>query len=242
MTILDLPSHRRPVLATLASLALSGATLPTGFSPQPAEAYTPNCVNVVLRDAFWGQFRRAIESGANAAGVPDALARAGFAVTSAPSVGAVISWPAGAYGASSVGHVGIVTSVYENGSVLVRHENWPYGSGEHLQVFAVRPGFRFVHRPEATTGVAPTPHDASAASAAESPSPPAPSGTEHAPETRGTPETRGMPGERIHTIQRGDTLFATARRYGTTVDALVAANGLGAPTAILSVGQHLVIP
>lgn len=42
-------------------------------------------------------------------------------------------------------------------------------------------------------------------------------------------------------VQRGDTLFTIAQRYGTTVSALVAANNLSNPDR-LSVGQRLIIP
>jgi LysM repeat protein len=45
----------------------------------------------------------------------------------------------------------------------------------------------------------------------------------------------------IHVVQRGQTLFSIARRYGTSVDALVAANALADPTHIYA-GQRLVIP
>ncbi|MDB5046828.1 MAG: peptidase [Deinococcus sp.] len=41
-----------------------------------------------------------------------------------------------------------------------------------------------------------------------------------------------------HVVQPGETLYALARRYGLTVDALLAANGLGANT-VLNVGQSL---
>ena len=94
------PLSRRRLGA--ASFGASAAVL-TGT--KPALAY--NCVNVVLRDAYWGQFRHIIERGWNAAGVPGALGRSGFQVDGTPSVGAVISWPAGQYGASEVGHVGM---------------------------------------------------------------------------------------------------------------------------------------
>lgn len=46
---------------------------------------------------------------------------------------------------------------------------------------------------------------------------------------------------RTHTVKAGDTLYALAIRYGTTVAALVAANNLANPNNI-SVGQVLVIP
>lgn len=45
----------------------------------------------------------------------------------------------------------------------------------------------------------------------------------------------------VYVVQRGDTLAAIARRYGTTVDALVRLNGLKNPN-ILIVGQKLRVP
>jgi hypothetical protein len=124
---------------------LTGAATAILTGIRPAFAY--NCVNVVLRDPFWGQFRRIIESGSNAVGVPSALARNGFQVDGSPSVGAVISWPAGQYGASGVGHVGVVTAVHGDGTVQILHENWPYGAPAHLKNVVVRPGMLFVHVP-----------------------------------------------------------------------------------------------
>jgi len=54
----------------------------------------------------------------------------------------------------------------------------------------------------------------------------------------------GAPGERtgptIYIVQWGDTLFSIANRFGTTVEALVAANGLTSP--LIYVGQRLTIP
>jgi LysM repeat protein len=47
---------------------------------------------------------------------------------------------------------------------------------------------------------------------------------------------------RVHVVERGDTLFSIARRTGTTVNALVTANGLGTPDTPLSIGRRLVIP
>ena len=46
---------------------------------------------------------------------------------------------------------------------------------------------------------------------------------------------------RTHTVKSGDTLYALAIRYGTTVAAIVSANNLANPNSI-SVGQVLVIP
>ena len=45
----------------------------------------------------------------------------------------------------------------------------------------------------------------------------------------------------IYTVQAGDTLFALALRYGTTVEAIQTANDLGS-SVTLSIGQELVIP
>jgi hypothetical protein len=159
--LLSIRFTRRRGTATLAALFASGGAILS--TPHPAFAY--NCVNVVLRDPFWGQYRRVIESGNNAAGVVPSLARQGFTVNGTPSVGAVISWPAGMYGASGVGHVGVVASIPGNGTVVVRHENWPYGTGEHLQSFPLRPGYQYVHQPSTLRVV---PDNDSEADAAES--------------------------------------------------------------------------
>jgi len=45
----------------------------------------------------------------------------------------------------------------------------------------------------------------------------------------------------IHVVGGGETLFSIARRYGTSVDAICAANGIADPTRIYA-GQRLVIP
>ena len=60
---------------------------------------------------------------------------------------------------------------------------------------------------------------------------PAPSATE----TRDAPAAEG--GAAFHTTRRGDTLFSLARRYGTTVEAILALNGRGAPS--IRVGERL---
>ncbi|PZA07603.1 MULTISPECIES: C40 family peptidase [unclassified Meiothermus] len=46
--------------------------------------------------------------------------------------------------------------------------------------------------------------------------------------------------ELFHTVQRGETLFSIARRYGTTVETLMRLNGLSRPN--LEVGQVLRLP
>ena len=50
----------------------------------------------------------------------------------------------------------------------------------------------------------------------------------------------GQPMNTIHTVQRGDTLFSIANRYGTTVAAIREANNL--TSDLLSIGQQLRIP
>ena len=52
----------------------------------------------------------------------------------------------------------------------------------------------------------------------------------------------GLPVRGQHTVVKGDTLYSIARRNATTVDALVAANGLASPDAILPIGRTLLIP
>jgi murein DD-endopeptidase MepM/ murein hydrolase activator NlpD len=49
------------------------------------------------------------------------------------------------------------------------------------------------------------------------------------------------PNETYHVVQRGETLFSIAQRYGSTVNALAHANGLHDPASIY-VGQRLKIP
>ena len=57
------------------------------------------------------------------------------------------------------------------------------------------------------------------------------------------PRSATAPGRvREHVIERGDTLFALALRYGTTVDAIMAANNISDRTEPLRVGRALVIP
>ncbi|HVG95825.1 MAG TPA: LysM domain-containing protein [Chloroflexota bacterium] len=60
--------------------------------------------------------------------------------------------------------------------------------------------------------------------------------------TAAQPSPTIRPNQREHTVQGGDTLFAIAQRYDTTVDAIVAANNLPSRSVILRVGQVLVIP
>ncbi|HXI18735.1 MAG TPA: LysM peptidoglycan-binding domain-containing protein [Chloroflexota bacterium] len=60
------------------------------------------------------------------------------------------------------------------------------------------------------------------------------------PTAAATPSAR--PGQREHIVAGGDNLSAIATRYGTTIDAIVAANNLSSRTVTLNIGQRLVIP
>jgi LysM repeat protein len=53
--------------------------------------------------------------------------------------------------------------------------------------------------------------------------------------------TSSLPAPRQHVVQRGETLFQIARRYGVPLDKLIAANGITNPDRI-EVGQVLIIP
>lgn len=55
-----------------------------------------------------------------------------------------------------------------------------------------------------------------------------------------TPAPAPAPAGTTHTVVAGDTLFAIAQKYGTTVSALYAANGLG-PSSIIYPGQTIII-
>ena len=55
-----------------------------------------------------------------------------------------------------------------------------------------------------------------------------------------TPQT-AAPQTTVHIVQRGETLFSIAHRYGSTVDAITHANGIRDPRQIY-VGQRLTIP
>lgn len=71
----------------------------------------------------------------------------------------------------------------------------------------------------------------------EEPAPVPSAATQQQPAT--TPPS-GTPA--VHMVQKGDTLSALARRYGTSVRALVQANGMASADVPLKINQMLVIP
>lgn len=93
-----------------------------------------------------------------------------------------------------------------------------------------KPSERPTSTPAATHTAAP------AATAAQSAPASAPTGTPAASST-------AAPGSgRVHVVGQGDTLTKIAQRYGTTVDAIMAANGITDRGKILHVGDRLTIP
>ncbi len=56
-----------------------------------------------------------------------------------------------------------------------------------------------------------------------------------------TPPVTCPPGTTTYTVRRGDTLYAIARRFNTTVQALISANPGIRPEALL-VGQEICVP
>jgi LysM repeat protein len=61
------------------------------------------------------------------------------------------------------------------------------------------------------------------------------------PTSAPAPTTPPTTGEVTYTVQRGDTLYSIARRYGSTVEAIASANGIANPN-LIRVGQRLTIP
>jgi surface antigen len=59
----------------------------------------------------------------------DAARSAGLPVNGTPKRGAVAQWEAGAFGASSAGHVAIVSAVHNDGTVTVEEYNWAVYGG-----------------------------------------------------------------------------------------------------------------
>lgn len=96
---------------------------------------------------------------------------------------------------------------------------------------------------------APTPADSTTAQPTQAPAPtaaaantPVASSTvapTPAPEATATVAPGSV---REHTVVAGDTLFALARRYESSVQAIVAANNLRDSNVTLQIGQRLIIP
>jgi hypothetical protein len=114
------------------------------------------------------------------------------------------------------------------------------GSGVPTDLLATSPDVS----PRATPTARPTPTPSPTASPSPTPIPtPVPEPT-IAPTAAPTPVptvAAPPPTQQTYTVQQGDTLSLIAQRFGTTVQAIQAANGIADPNEII-VGQVLVIP
>ena len=88
----------------------------------------------------------------------------------------------------------------------------------------------------AATTASPTQMATRAATAAPTSTPTGAAGT---PSRSGTASAAG---ERVHVVGQGDTLYRIARLYGTTVEAIMEANGIVDRSQILHIGDRLIIP
>jgi LysM repeat protein len=93
----------------------------------------------------------------------------------------------------------------------------------------------------APNGTTPVDTDVAPAATALAPITAPPTSLPATPPAAAPTDRRSVPVQ-VYVVQRGDTLFSLSRRYGTTVDTLVSANGLGSKDAVLRVGLQLVIP
>ncbi|HVL53844.1 MAG TPA: LysM domain-containing protein [Vitreimonas sp.] len=96
-------------------------------------------------------------------------------------------------------------------------------------------------RPTASADVTASPSPYPSPSASPTPSPtPSPTAAPTPPPTP-VPTAPPPPPQQTYVVQEGDTLAAIAQQFGTTVEAIQAANGIEDPNSI-TVGQVLVIP
>lgn len=137
---------RRGILGAFASAAVATAigVIATASSATTVDA-APNCMNVLARDLYWGAQYDVYRAVAYAGNLEAAFADADFTIGTVPALGALMVWRRHFAGANWTGHVGIVTAIGDDDTVLVKHENWPQGAGERLSTFDVLPGHRFIH-------------------------------------------------------------------------------------------------
>ncbi len=102
--------------------------------------------------------------------------------------------------------------------------------------------FGILNGPGATTTQSPSPSPLPSASPLASAPPPSSeaSAASAAPAPSATPVVTPVPTQRTYTVQQGDTLNVIAQRFGTTAEAIRAANGLTGDT--INVGDVLIIP
>jgi LysM repeat protein len=92
----------------------------------------------------------------------------------------------------------------------------------------------------ASPTASPSPSPSASPLASSPPASAAASAAASAPVPSATPVVTPAPSQRTYVVQQGDTLNEIAQRFGTTAEAIKAANGLASDT--INVGQVLIIP
>jgi len=92
----------------------------------------------------------------------------------------------------------------------------------------------------ASPTASPTPSQSASPLASSPPASTGASAPASAPVPSATPVVTPAPTQRTYVVQQGDTLNEIAQRFGTTAEAIKAANGLASDT--INVGQVLIIP
>jgi hypothetical protein len=92
----------------------------------------------------------------------------------------------------------------------------------------------------ASPTASPTPSPSASPLASAPPASTSASAPASAPLPSATPVVTPAPSQRTYVVQQGDTLNEIAQRFGTTAEAIKAANGLTTDT--INVGQVLIIP
>ncbi len=100
-----------------------------------------------------------------------------------------------------------------------------------------KPAAKVATTPVATRVAGPA---ATAGSAAPTAAPAATTNPASTPSSR--PATPGPNGGKVHVVGQGDTLSKISQAYGTTVDAIMAANGITDRSKVLHIGDKLNIP
>ena len=135
--------------------------------------------------------------------------------------------------------IGAAAAILGIGGVALATGMLDPGSGLPADLLATSPDAS----PTATPTARPTPTPSPSPSPSPTPVPtPVPEPT-IAPTAAPTsvPTVAAPPAQQTYTVQQGDTLSLIAQRFGTTVQAIQAANGIEDPNEIF-VGQVLVIP
>jgi LysM repeat protein len=116
-----------------------------------------------------------------------------------------------------------------------------FGAWTAIGTFTGTGGLPTALKPQVLPTVVPTKPAANAATSAPS------AAVASAPSAvpSGTPARVSTPapgGSRVHVVGQGDTLYRIASLYGTTVEAIMAANGFTDRSKVLHIGDKLSIP